>query len=59
MKILGEMGIHIELEIQNQRDKRSQFMGTVEVLLGDRHISRMLEGKLLCTCVTPAHLHGV
>ena len=31
----------------------------VQGVIADRHISRKLKGKVLSSCITPAHLHGL
>ena len=31
----------------------------VEGVMGDRHISRKLKGKVLNSCITPAYLYGL
>ena len=54
----GESGEHGVDDTEPKRQKKP-IDGESGRSVGDMHISCKLEGKVLCTCVTPVYVHGV
>ena len=52
--VCGDGGTETDIRRRTQAGRRK-----VEEVMGDRHISRKLKGKVLSSCITPAYPYGL